>query len=189
MKKFLIVGLGNKGLEYENTRHNIGFTILDEVATQFPDSKWESTNFGSMLKASYKGRTCYFLKPDTYMNLSGKAVKYWKEKLDINLENMLIITDDLHLPFGSIRVKTKGSNAGHNGLKSVEEMLQTQQYTRFRFGIGNEFSKGQQVDFVLNTWNEEEQKQLKERLPICKDCVLSFIFRGTTNTMNEFNGK
>jgi len=188
MKKFLIVGLGNIGEKYENTRHNIGFKIVEEIGKNFQEP-WESVSFGMMKKTSYKGRKTYVLKPDTYMNLSGKAVKYWKEKLEINTENILIITDDLHLDFGVLRLKTKGSSAGHNGLKSIEDLLQTQQYCRLRFGIGNEFSKGQQIDFVLNNWNEEELSTLQERISVFSKCVLSFIFAGVANTMNIFNGK
>lgn len=188
MKKFLIVGLGNKGAEYENTRHNIGFKIADALALQFQQN-WETTNFGWIIKISYKGRPTFVLKPDTYMNISGKAVKFWKEKLEISTENILIITDDLHLPFGTLRLKTKGSNAGHNGLKSIEEQLKTQQYARLRFGIGNDFSEGKQVDYVLNNWNTEETEKLEERIDVFKNCILSFIFHGITNTMNTYNGK
>jgi len=188
MKKFLIVGLGNIGEKYENTRHNIGFKIVEEIGKNFQEP-WESVSFGMMKKTSYKGRKTYVLKPDTYMNLSGKAVKYWKEKLEINTENILIITDDLHLDFGVLRLKTKGSSAGHNGLKSIEDLLQTQQYCRLRFGIGNEFSKGQQVDYVLGEWSKEENKSLPERIEKMNEAVKNFVCIGLERTMNFFNGK
>jgi len=149
MKKFLIVGLGNPGAEYVNTRHNIGFKIVDFLANE-NQADFQTVKLGSVAEVRIKGRTLILLKPNTYMNLSGKAVKYWLEKEKIPLENLLIITDDLNLPFGTIRLKAKGSDGGHNGLKSIQALLQTTNYARFRFGISDKFKKGQQVDYVLD---------------------------------------
>ncbi|MDV7186463.1 aminoacyl-tRNA hydrolase [Lutibacter sp. TH_r2] len=188
MKKYLIVGLGNIGEKYENTRHNIGFKILDEVATK-EGITFESQKLGSISKFRFKGRTFILLKPSTFMNLSGKAVKYWMTKGKIAIENVLIITDDLNLPFGSIRLKAKGSDGGHNGLKDIQAVLQTTKYPRFRFGVGAEFSKGRQVDYVLGKWDEEESKQLSERLEKSVELIKSFGTAGLNNTMNAFNGK
>lgn len=188
MKKFLIVGLGNIGDKYDNTRHNIGFKILDEIASK-EDLNFESQKLGSIASFRFKGRTFILLKPSTYMNLSGKAVKYWMTKENIPLENVLIICDDLNLEFGSIRIKAKGSDGGHNGLKDINAVLQTQQYARFRFGVGSQFSKGRQVDFVLGEWDTEEDKQLPERLEKGYEIVKSFGTAGLNNTMNTFNGK
>lgn len=186
--KYLIVGLGNKGAEYENTRHNIGFKVADKIAGLLEVS-FNTSNFGWMAEGKYKGRKVFVLKPDTYMNLSGNAVKYWMQKENIPLENVLIVTDDLALPFGTLRMKMKGSDAGHNGLKSVQEMLQTPNYARLRFGISAEFSEGRQVDYVLGTWNEEETEKLPERIEKFAKSCLSFVFAGIGNTMSSFNGK
>ena len=187
MKKFLIVGLGNIGPDYEETRHNIGFKILDFLAEK-ESLVFESAKLGSVTSFKFKGKSVLFLKPSTYMNLSGKAVKYWMEKEKISLENVLIITDDINLPFGTIRLKTKGSDGGHNGLKSVQNVLQTSKYNRFRFGVGADFGKGRQVEYVLGKWNEEENTALQERLQKSVDLIKSFVFAGVKNTMNEFNG-
>lgn len=186
--KYLIVGLGNKGPEYENTRHNIGFKVADKIAETL-EVYFKSTNFGWMADGKYKGRRVLVLKPDTYMNLSGNAVRYWMQKENIPLENVLIITDDLALPFGTLRMKGKGSDAGHNGLKNINEVLQTQNYARLRFGISADFSEGRQVDYVLGTWNEEENAALPERIEKFSTASLSFVFAGINNTMSAFNGK
>ena len=188
MKKFLIVGLGNIGPKYENTRHNIGFSILDFYANE-NGLTWNSERFGDVTTHRLKGRTLIFLKPNTFMNLSGKAVRYWLDKEKIELSNMLIITDDLNLAFGTIRVKTKGSDGGHNGLKDIQNVLQTTGYNRFRFGISDTFAKGRQVDYVLGEWEEEEKKLLPERLEMSAKVIESFVLAGMTNTMNTFNGK
>jgi len=188
MKKFLIVGLGNIGADYVNTRHNIGFKIADALANRH-ETSYETLKLGNVASFKLKGRTFVLLKPNTYMNLSGKAVKYWMEKEKIPLENVLIITDDLNLPFGSLRLKTKGSDGGHNGLKDVQAKLNTTKYNRFRFGISAEFGRGRQVDYVLGEWNDEEKTELKERLEISADLVESFVLAGVNNTMNNFNGK
>ncbi|WP_299108924.1 aminoacyl-tRNA hydrolase [uncultured Winogradskyella sp.] len=188
MKKFLIVGLGNIGDKYENTRHNIGFKILDYLA-ESNDVIFETVKLGDVATLRIKGRTLILLKPSTFMNLSGKAIKYWLEKEKIPLENLLVVTDDLNLPFGSLRLKTKGSDGGHNGLKDTQDKLQTVKYNRFRFGISDEFSKGRQVDYVLGEWDDDENSKLKERLKISAELVKSFALAGVNNTMNQFNGK
>ncbi|MEX2350339.1 MAG: aminoacyl-tRNA hydrolase [Flavobacteriaceae bacterium] len=188
MKKFLIVGLGNIGPKYENTRHNIGFKILDRLAQQ-EDLSFEPAKLGDITIYKLKGRTFILLKPSTYMNLSGKAVLYWLQKEKVPLENLLIITDDLNLPFGTIRIKTKGSDGGHNGLKDIQLQLGTTNYNRFRFGIDNEFGRRNQVDFVLGEWEPDEEKQLPERLDFSVEVIKSFGLAGITNTMNTFNGK
>ena len=188
MKKFLIVGLGNIGAKYDETRHNIGFKILDALASS-EDITFESEKLGAISKFRFKGRTFILLKPSTYMNLSGKSVKYWLTKENIPLENLLIICDDLNLDFGSIRLKGKGSDGGHNGLKDINAVLQTQQYARFRFGVGSSFSKGRQIDYVLGNWDKDEVKQLPERLDKSVELIKSFGTAGLNNTMNTFNGK
>ena len=188
MKKFLIVCLGNIGSEYVNTRHNIGFKILDYF-TQKENLNYQTVKLGELAEYKIKGRTILLLKPNTYMNLSGKAVKYWLEKENIAKENMLVITDDLNISFGTIRIKTKGSDGGHNGLKNIQLLLNSAEYPRFRFGISDEFKKGRQVDYVLGEWNEEEKNALGERLEVSSKIITSFALSGLNNTMNEFNGK
>ncbi|WP_396184370.1 aminoacyl-tRNA hydrolase [Flavobacterium sp.] len=188
MKKFLIVGLGNSGAEYVNTRHNIGFKVLDHLAKK-ENLTFQTAKLGDIVEIRIKGRTLLLLKPNTFMNLSGKAVKYWMEKENIEKENILVITDDLNLSFGTIRIKAKGSDGGHNGLKSIQSLLVTTEYARFRFGISDEFKKGKQVDYVLGEWNEDEKAKLPERLDKSIEIVYSFALAGINNTMNEFNGK
>ncbi|WP_296317016.1 aminoacyl-tRNA hydrolase [Winogradskyella sp. UBA3174] len=188
MKKFLIVGLGNLGEKYADTRHNIGFKILDYLADS-NDVSFVTLKLGDISTLKIKGRSLVLLKPNTYMNLSGKAIKYWLEKEKIPLENLLVITDDLNLPFGALRLKIKGSDGGHNGLKDTQDKLQTTKYNRFRFGISDEFSKGRQVDYVLGEWSDEENSKLKERLNVSAEVIKSFALAGVNNTMNQFNGK
>lgn len=188
MKKFLIVGLGNIGSKYENTRHNIGFKILDYYSEK-NNLTWETARLGDITTHKLKGRTLVFLKPNTYMNLSGKAVRYWMEQEKIPLENILIITDDLNLEFGTIRVKTKGSDGGHNGLKDIQIVLQTTKYNRFRFGISASFGKGRQIEYVLGEWDSEEEKLLPERLETSGKVIESFVLAGMNITMNSYNGK
>lgn len=188
MKKFLIVGLGNIGTEYANTRHNIGFKVLDFIVNQEGVS-FQKAKLGEVAELKTKGRTLLLLKPNTFMNLSGKAVKYWLEKEGIEKENMLVITDDLNLSFGTIRIKTKGSDGGHNGLKNIQIVLNSTEYPRFRFGISDAFKKGQQVNYVLGEWDTEEKEKLKERLEISSEIVKSFALAGLNNTMNAYNGK
>ena len=187
MKKFLIVGLGNIGEKYHNTRHNIGFKILDELSKS-KEFTFEDAKLGAVATFKHKGKSVLCLKPSTYMNLSGKAVRYWMEKESIPLENVLIVTDDINLSFGTIRLKTKGSDGGHNGLKDIQNTLQTTTYNRFRFGVGSNFGKGRQVDYVLGEWNEEETSKMTERLEKSVELIVSFVFAGVKNTMNQFNG-
>lgn len=188
MKKFLIVGLGNIGSEYVNTRHNIGFKVLDFFAKK-ESLSFETVRLGALTKYQFKGKTFLLLKPNTYMNLSGKAVRFWMEKENVPLENVFVITDDLNLSFGAIRIKPKGSDGGHNGLKSINFELNTQNYTRFRFGISDEFKKGRQVDYVLGEWNDDEKTKLPERLELASEIIKSFGVAGLENTMTQFNGK
>ena len=188
MKKFLIAGLGNIGEKYQDTRHNIGFTILDALAEE-RDVAFETKKLGDLTRFNHKGRTFILLKPNTYMNMSGKAVSYWMKIEKIPLENLLVVTDDLNLPYGTIRIKGKGSSGGHYGLTNIKEVLQTQNYARFRFGIGNEYPKGRQIEHVLGTWDEEESEKLPERLEKSRKAIISFAMAGLNNTMNTFNGK
>lgn len=187
MKKFLIAGLGNIGPKYHNTRHNIGFKILDFLAEE-NHLTWETAKLGDITVHKKKGRSFLLLKPSTYMNLSGKAVKYWMDQEKIPLENVLVVTDDLNLPFGSLRVKTKGSDGGHNGLKDIQHTMQTNKYPRFRFGISDAFSQGRQIDYVLGDWTPEEDAKLPERLEKSARIIESFGLAGVNNTMNTFNG-
>lgn len=188
MKKFLIIGLGNIGAEYVNTRHNIGFKIIDHLAKK-ESLSFDTFKFGMLAEYKFKGRTFFLLKPNTYMNLSGKAVKYWMDKENIPLENILVITDDLNISFGTIRIKPKGSDGGHNGLKNINLLLNTQNYARFRFGISDEFKKGKQVDYVLGDWDESEKIKLPERLEVASEIIKSFGTGGLENTMTTYNGK
>lgn len=188
MNKFLIVGLGNIGAEYANTRHNIGFKALDFLAKK-EGLSFENLKFGAVTELKLKGKTFFLLKPNTYMNLSGKAVKFWMDKENIPLQNVLIIADDLNLSFGTIRIRSKGSDGGHNGLKNITLILNTQEYARFRFGISDEFKKGKQIDYVLGEWNEEEKAKLPERLEVASEIIKSFGLAGLENTMTAFNGK
>ena len=188
MHKFLIVGLGNIGPEYENTRHNIGFKILDKLA-EINNCVWEIKKLASYSSFKKKGRHFVMIKPSTFMNRSGKAVRHWALKERIPIENILILTDELHLPFGTIRVRPKGSPAGHNGLKDIEKELNTANYARLRFGIGHEVKVFDPVKFVLNNWDKEELEKLTERINICLETVVSFGLQGLQDTMSKYNGK
>lgn len=188
MNKYLIVGLGNIGEKYRYSRHNIGFLIVDELVRK-QSQNFSASNFGDVAQFKYKARPVTVLKPNTYMNLSGDAVRFWMQKEQVSAENILIISDDLNLAFGTIRIRKKGSDGGHNGLKDIQNKIQTTNYPRLRFGIGDEFSTGHQVDFVLGNWSEEEVLKLPERLDTSSEAVLSFIFEGIGNAMNKFNGK
>lgn len=188
MKKFLIAGLGNIGAEYVNTRHNIGFRVVEHIARQ-ENLDFATVKLGTMAEYKLKGRTLYLLKPNTYMNLSGKAIKYWMDQEKIPAENILVITDDLNLPFGTIRIKGKGSDGGHNGLKNIQAVLGNGDYPRFRFGISDDFKKGRQVDYVLGEWSEAEKSALPERLDVAAEAVRSFALSGLANTMSTYNGK
>ncbi|MGB1040564.1 MAG: aminoacyl-tRNA hydrolase [Flavobacteriales bacterium] len=184
--KYLIVGLGNIGEQYENTRHNIGFKVLDALI-ESSSSCFETERYGDVAKLKFKGRTLVLLKPSTYMNLSGKAVNYWMQEEKISLSNTMIITDDLALPYGKLRLKGKGSDGGHNGLKNIQEILKTSKYSRLRFGIGDEFSKGKQIDYVLGKWSKEEEENLEEYIELAIRYIKSFSTIGLNRTMNDLN--
>jgi len=188
MSKYLIVGLGNIGDEYENTRHNIGFNVLDSLAAEY-GLQFKNDRLAAVAELKFKGRTLILIKPSTYMNLSGKAVNYWMQAEKISKENILVITDDLALPFGTLRLKGKGSDGGHNGLKNIQEILNTNEYARLRFGVGNQFSKGKQVDYVLGKWNDEEKKTLGERIKVATEIIKAFSTIGLQLTMTNFNNK
>lgn len=186
--KYLIAGLGNIGREYEYTRHNIGFRVLDALA-KASNIVFTDRRYGETTELKVKGKTLTLLKPSTYMNLSGNAIRYWLQAEKIPVENLLVVVDDLALPFGSLRLKGKGSDAGHNGLKSIQSILGTQNFSRLRFGIGNDFTKGGQVDYVLGEFSDEEEKALPQRFEMCEDIIKSFCLAGLQNTMNQFNNK
>lgn len=188
MNKFLIVGLGNIGTEYVNTRHNIGFKILDFFARK-EEIQFQDLKLGAVANFKFKGKSFTLLKPNTYMNLSGKAVQFYMTKENIAKENVLIIADDLNLAFGTIRIRSKGSDGGHNGLKNINLILNSQEYPRFRFGISDEFKKGQQIKYVLGEWSDEEKIQLEERMTVAQEIIKSFGAAGLENTMTTFNGK
>ena len=184
--KFLITGLGNIGPEYELTRHNIGFLVLDQLADQ-QQVAFKLERHAERAEFKYKGRSIHLIKPTTYMNLSGKAVTYWLQELKIPKENLLVIVDDIALPFGSLRLRTKGSSAGLNGLKNIEALLPGQDYSRLRFGIGNDYGKGQQVDYVLSNFTQEEFDKLPPLMKKANEMVLSFCTIGAAMTMSQFN--
>lgn len=184
--KYLVVGLGNIGEEYANTRHNIGFMTLDAWA-QASNVYFSTDRHAFITQIKTKGRTFILIKPTTYMNLSGKAVHYWLQKENIPIDRLFVITDDISLPFGKIRIRLKGSDGGHNGLKSINELLQSTEYARLRFGIGSEFSKGYQVDYVLGKWTSDEQKLLIPRIEKAIECIISFGTIGAEKTMTMYN--
>lgn len=186
--KYLIVGLGNIGNEYRDTRHNIGFNVLDAFA-KASNIVFKDGRYGATADLSLKGRQLVLLKPSTYMNLSGNAVRYWMQQEKVPLENVLIVVDDLALPFGTLRLKPKGSDAGHNGLKHIAATLGTENYARLRFGIGNNFPKGAQIDYVLGHFSEEEKQQMGERIDTACEIIKSFCLAGIAITMNQFNKK
>jgi PTH1 family peptidyl-tRNA hydrolase len=184
--KYLIAGLGNIGDEYELTRHNAGFLILDQLA-DLRNATFTAGRLADKTEFKYKGKTIHLIKPSTYMNLSGKSVAYWMNNLHVPKENLLVVVDDIALPFGTLRMRTKGSAAGHNGLKHIEEMLGDQNYSRLRFGIGNEYAKGQQVDFVLSNFSKEEFDQLPAVMEKATEMIISFCLAGAEKTMSLFN--
>lgn len=184
--KYLIVGLGNIGSEYAHTRHNIGFDIVDELAKDM-GLNFEVKRYGSIARGRVKSAELFLLKPSTYMNLSGEAVRYWMGTESIPIERVLVLVDDLALPFGTLRLKPKGSDAGHNGLKNIALLLKSEQYARLRFGLGNNYAQGRQVDFVLGQFTEQEQEQLPELLQKSCEIVKSFALAGLQRTMNQFN--
>lgn len=184
--KYLIVGLGNPGPEYELTRHNIGFLTLDRLADEHQAS-FATDRLAEVAELKYKGRQIYLIKPTTFMNRSGKAVNYWMQQLKITIENCLIITDDIALPFGKLRMRAKGSSAGHNGLKDIESVLGGSQYPRLRFGVGNDFPKGRQIDYVLGSFPENELQALPERMDKAGSMILGFCTIGISRTMSQYN--
>lgn len=186
--KYLITGLGNIGEEYRNTRHNIGFTVLDALA-KASNLVFADKRYGAVTTLSVKGQQLVLLKPSTYMNLSGNAVRYWMQQENIPLERVLVVVDDLSLPFGALRMKPSGSDAGHNGLKHIAATLGTQAYARLRFGIGNDFPRGGQIDFVLSCFGPEELEKMDERVQLAGEMVKSFCLAGINITMNQFNKK
>ncbi len=185
--KYLIVGLGNIGPGYQDTRHNIGFGVLDAFA-KASNAVFESKRYGAVCETKVQGRTLVLLKPNTYMNLSGNAVRYWVQREKIIPERLLVIVDDLALPFGTLRLRCQGGDGGHNGLKSINTLLETINYARLRFGIGNEFSKGHQVNYVLGKWHPEEKEKLPALLEHCGKIITNFILLGGTRTMSMYNG-
>lgn len=186
--KYLIVGLGNIGSDYEDTRHNIGFDVVDMLAKDAAVS-WKQETLGDIAEVKHKGRTLVLLKPSTFMNLSGKAVKYWMEKKKIPVENMLAVVDELQLDLGVVRLKSKGSDGGHNGLKDIADKLGSTNYSRLRVGIGKDFRRGQQVDYVLGKWNAKEKDELIEIIPRAAEACKSFAAVGLKFTMEKFNKK
>ena len=186
--KYLIAGLGNIGREYANTRHNIGFEVLDALAGA-SNIFFEDRRYGFITEYRFKGRILYLLKPNTYVNLSGKAVNYWLNKLNITLSELLVIVDDLALPLGTIRLRRSGSDGGHNGLRNIIEVMGDSNFARLRFGIGNDFGYGGQVDYVLGEWTEDEKAVLKEKIPQCAELIRSFATAGIELTMNKYNNK
>lgn len=186
--KYLIVGLGNPGSKYENTRHNIGFKVLDEIAQELKGT-FETDRLADICRVKYKGRILVLVKPTTFMNLSGKAVNYWLQQEKIPRENLLVITDDIALPFGKLRMKGKGSDGGHNGLKDIQAVLGGTNYARLRFGVGSDFSKGRQADYVLGEWNKDESLDLPERTETATQFIKGFVTIGLQLTMTNWNGK
>lgn len=188
MAKYLVVGLGNIGEEYAGTRHNIGFEVVSRLAAD-NDVQFTPDRYGDVAEMKHRGNTLILLKPNTYMNLSGKAVNYWLQKEKLTPENLLVVVDDLALPFGALRLKGKGSDGGHNGLKNINQMIGTQAYARIRFGIGSEFGQGHQIDYVLGRWTSEELNSLGERVSIAAEMVKSYAAIGLQLTMTQFNNK
>lgn len=186
--KYLIAGLGNIGDDYEQTRHNVGFEVLDRLASE-GNTEFQLGRHAYTALVKHRGRTLILVKPTTFVNKSGTAINYWLQKEKINKARLLVVLDDLALPFGTLRMRGKGNDGGHNGLKNINNMLATQNYPRLRFGIGDGFMKGQQVDFVLSSWTEEETKELNVRLEMAKNMVHSFCIIGVDRTMSEYNNK
>ena len=184
--KFLIAGLGNIGFEYNNTRHNIGFDVVNFLAEKH-GGIWKTSRYADVAEIRVKGKTLVLIKPSTYMNLSGNAVRYWLQEEKLSPAQCLVITDDLALPFGKLRMRPKGSDGGHNGLKHIQAILNTDQYPRLRFGVGSEFSKGKQVDYVLGVWNEDELKTLEARIEKAAEGCIHFVQMGLERAMNIVN--
>lgn len=186
--KYLIVGLGNPGSEYENTRHNIGFKVVEKMAADH-EGKFQNDKLAEVARIKFKGRVLVMIKPTTYMNLSGKSVNYWMQAEKIPIDNVLVVTDDIALPFGKLRMKGKGSDGGHNGLKDIQKVLNTANYARLRFGVGSDFYAGQQADYVLGEWKEDEKKLLQERIEVATEFIKGFTTIGLAMTMSAWNNK
>ena len=186
--KYLIVGLGNPGVKYENTRHNVGFKVLDTLV-ESSNTVFKEDKHVLYSSIKHKARTFHLIKPTTFMNLSGKAVNYWIQTLKVDIKNVLVVTDDIALPFGVLRLRAKGSDGGHNGLKDINYYLGHSKYARLRFGVGDQFLKGQQAQYVLSDWTTDEEKDLQERIQLASKMILAFGTIGLAQTMNQFNGK
>ena len=186
--RYLIIGLGNPGSKYENTRHNIGFKILDALIST-SNTSFKTDRYADIAELKFKGRKLVVVKPNTFMNLSGKAVNYWMQKSKIDIRNILVITDDISLPFGVLRMRKKGSSGGHNGLKDIGGVIGSNNYSRLRFGVGNDFPIGKQVDFVLSNFDDEDNKSIEERIDLAIMMIQGFVTIGVDKTMSEFNGK
>ena len=184
--KFLIIGLGNPGADYKNSRHNIGFKVLDKLAS-LSNISFSSDRYADVTNLKFKGRNLLLVKPNTFMNLSGKAVNYWMQKEKISVENILVVTDDISLPFGTIRLRSKGSDGGHNGLKDIISVLQSSTFPRIKFGIGAGFPKGRQSDYVLGEWNEAELENLEQKIEYSIQMIKAFCTLGISRTMNDYN--
>ena len=186
--KYLIIGLGNPGVQYEDTRHNIGFKVLDKFANLFNIS-FSTEKLADVAEVRFKGRYLVLIKPNTFMNLSGKAVAYWMQKSKINIENILVVTDDISLPFGTLRLRKKGSDGGHNGLKHIQGILAETNYPRLRFGVGNTFPRGRKIEYVLGNFTAENNTIMEDRIDMSVKIIQSFTTIGIDRTMSEFNGK
>ena len=186
--KYLIIGLGNPGAEYENTRHNIGLKVLDKLAS-LSNISFSSERLADVTQVKFKGRTLVLIKPNTFMNLSGKAVKYWMQKTKVDIENILVITDDISLPFGIVRMRKKGSDGGHNGLKDIQNQLATSNYPRLRFGVGDDFSRGKQAEYVLDNFTNDDYITMANRIDLALKMIHGFTSMGIGRTMSDFNGK
>ena len=186
--KYLIIGLGNPGAEYENTRHNIGFKMLDKLAG-LSNISFSNERLADVAQVKFKGRTLVLVKPNTFMNLSGKAVKYWMQQTKIDIENILVVTDDISLPFGIVRMRKKGSDGGHNGLKDIQNQLATSNYPRLRFGVGDDFSRGKQAEYVLDSFTDQDYITMDDRMDLTVKMIQGFTSMGIGRTMSDFNGK
>jgi len=186
--KYLIIGLGNPGAEYENTRHNIGFKVLDKLAS-LSNISFSTNKLADVAEVKFKGRKLILIKPNTFMNLSGKSVHYWMQQSKVNIDNILVITDDISLPFGVLRLRKKGSDGGHNGLKDIQNVMNSVKYPRLRFGVGNDFPRGRQADYVLGNFTDEDYTTMDERIDLAVKMIQGFTTIGIDRTMSDFNGK
>ena len=186
--KYLIIGLGNPGAEYENTRHNIGFKVLDALVSA-SNTSFTTDRYADVAEVKFKGRNLVLIKPNTFMNLSGKAVAYWMQKSKINIENIMVVTDDISLPFGILRLRKKGSDGGHNGLKDNQAVLGDSHYPRLRFGVGDDFSRGKQVEYVLDNFSDEDYSTMDNRMEMAVKTIQAFATMGIGRAMSDFNGK